>query len=215
MNLGLKALACLLLYPDELQVRITDAALKDNLQEIKEAVAESTLANDQKEALEIFINHMIETPMADLQKEYVATFDIGKKASLNLFEHMHGDSRERGSAMINLKKLYEERGLTIESNEFPDHLPMFLEFLSGLNEAEAQALLDGAAHIAAIDVALKKEESPWAVVTGAIMSLTAMKNSEVKFERDDLLPTTEAESFDSPVRFGGNADPVQTVHFKK
>lgn len=56
MNLGLKALACLLLYPD--------AALKDNLQEIKEAVAESTLANDQKEALEIFINHMIETPMA-------------------------------------------------------------------------------------------------------------------------------------------------------
>ena len=30
MNLGLKALACLLLYPD--------AALKDNLQEIKEAL---------------------------------------------------------------------------------------------------------------------------------------------------------------------------------
>ena len=146
MNLGLKALACLLLYPD--------AVLKDNLQEIKAAVAESTLAKDQKEALEIFINHMIETPMADLQKEYVATFDIGKKASLNLFERMHGDSRERGSAMINLKKLYEERGLTIESNEFPDYLPMFLEFLSGLNDAEAQALLDGAArHIAAIDVA--------------------------------------------------------------
>ena len=202
MNLGLKALACLLLYPD--------AVLKDNLQEIKAAVAESTLAKDQKEALEIFINHMIETPMADLQKEYVATFDIGKKASLNLFEHMHRDSRERGSAMINLKKLYEERGLTIQSNEFPDYLPMFLEFLSGLDDAEAQALLDGAArHIAAIDAALKKEESPWAVVTGA------MKTSEVKFERDDLLPTTEAESFDSPVRFGGNADPVQTVHFKK
>ena len=199
MNLGLKALACLLLYPD--------AVLKDNLQEIKAAVAESTLAKDQKEALEIFINHMIETPMADLQKEYVATFDIGKKASLNLFEHMHRDSRERGSAMINLKKLYEERGLTIQSNEFPDYL---------LDDAEAQALLDGAArHIAAIDAALKKEESPWAVVTGAIMSLTAMKTSEVKFERDDLLPTTEAESFDSPVRFGGNADPVQTVHFKK
>ena len=129
---------------------------------------------------------------------------------------MHRDSRERGSAMINLKKLYEERGLTIQSNEFPDYLPMFLEFLSGLDDAEAQALLDGAArHIAAIDAALKKEESPWAVVTGAIMSLTAMKTSEVKFERDDLLPTTEAESFDSPVRFGGNADPVQTVHFKK
>ncbi len=100
----------------------------------------------------------------------------------------------------------------MKSNEFPDYLPMFLEFLSGLNDAEAQALLDGAArHIAAIDVALKKEESPWAAVTGAIMSLTAMKTSEVKFERDDLLPTTEAESFDSPVRFGG----VTLIRFRR
>lgn len=208
MNLGLKALACLLLYPD--------AVLKDNLSEIKAAVAESMLSGEQKEKLSIFIDHMIQTPMADLQKEYVSTFDIGKKASLNLFEHMHGDSRERGTAMINLKKLYEERGLKIESNEFPDYLPMFLEFLSGLNDADTQVLLDGAVrYIAAIDISLKKSESPWVAVTSALLSLSSIKTSEVKFERDDLLPTTEAESFDSPVRFGGNADPVQTVHFKK
>ena len=102
------------------------------------------------------------------------------------------------------------------ANEFPDYLPMFLEFLSGLGYSEAQALLDSAArHIAPIDIALQKSESPWRAVTGAILSLSAMKNSEIKLERDDLLPTTEAESFDSPVRFGGNADPVQTVHFKQ
>ncbi len=118
--------------------------------------------------------------------------------------------------MLNLKKLYEERGLSIEGDEFPDYLPMFLEFLSGLGYSEAQALLDSAArHIAPIDIALQKSESPWRAVTGAILSLSAMKNSEIKLERDDLLPTTEAESFDSPVRFGGNADPVQTVHFKQ
>lgn len=208
MNFGLKALACLLLYPD--------AALKDNLPEIKECVGGSSLSDDQKDKLYIFINHLAETPLSDLQKDYVSTFDIGKKASLNLFEHMHGDSRERGSAMLNLKKLYEERGLSIESDEFPDYLPMFLEFLSGLGYSEAQALLDSAArHIAPIDIALQKSESPWRAVTGAILSLSAMKNSEIKLERDDLLPTTEAESFDSPVRFGGNADPVQTVHFKQ
>ena len=197
MNFGLKALACLLLYPD--------AALKDNLPEIKEGVGGSSLSDDQKDKLYIFINHLAETPLSDLQKDYVSTFDIGKKASLNLFEHMHGDSRERGSAM-----------LSIESDEFPDYLPMFLEFLSGLGYSEAQALLDSAArHIAPIDIALQKSESPWRAVTGAILSLSAMKNSEIKLERDDLLPTTEAESFDSPVRFGGNADPVQTVHFKQ
>lgn len=101
--------------------------------------------------------------------------------------------------MLNLKKLYEERGLSIESDEFPDYLPMFLEFLSGLGYSEAQALLDSAArHIAPIDIALQKSESPWRAVTGAILSLSAMKNSEIKLERDDLLPTTEAESFDSP-----------------
>ena len=201
MNFGLKALACLLLYPD--------AALKDNLPEIKEGVGGSSLSDDQKDKLYIFINHLAETPLSDLQKDYVSTFDIGKKASLNLFEHTHGDSRERGSAMLNLIKLYEERGLSIEGDEF-------LEFLSGLGYSEAQALLDSAArHIAPIDIALQKSESPWRAVTGVILSLSAMKNSEIKLERDDLLPTTQAESFDSPVRFGGNADPVQTVHFKQ
>ena len=108
MNFGLKALACLLLYPD--------AALKDNLPEIKEGVGGSSLSDDQKDKLYIFINHLAETPLSDLQKDYVSTFDIGKKASLNLFEHMHGDSRERGSAMLNLKKLYEERGLRVMSS---------------------------------------------------------------------------------------------------
>ena len=208
MNLGLKALACLLLYPD--------AALKDSLQEINQGVAQSALAADQKAKISLFIEYMGRTPLADLQKDYVSTFDVGKKASLNLFEHMHGDSRERGSAMIRLKGLYEEHGLKIQSDEFPDYLPMFLEFLSGLNAPEAQALLDSAArHIAAIDIALRKEASPWSAVTSAVMSLTEMKSSEIKFDRDDLLPTTEAESFDSPVRFGGAADPVQTIRLKK
>ena len=74
MNFGLKALACLLLYPD--------AALKDNLPEIKEGVGGSSLSDDQKDKLYIFINHLAETPLSDLQKDYVSTFDIGKKASL-------------------------------------------------------------------------------------------------------------------------------------
>lgn len=208
MNFGLKALACLLLYPD--------AALKDNLPEIKEGVGGSSLSDDQKDKLYIFITTWQRLPYPICKKIMSRHLISGRRRALIFLEHMHGDSRERGSAMLNLKKLYEERGLSIEGDEFPDYLPMFLEFLSGLGYSEAQALLDSAArHIAPIDIALQKSESPWRAVTGVILSLSAMKNSEIKLERDDLLPTTEAESFDSPVRFGGNADPVQTVHFKQ
>lgn len=207
MDYELKALACLLLYPD--------AALKDNLDEIRGALQSGErIPLPQKEALLLFIKHMRETPMADLQKDYVRTFDIGKRASLNLFEHMHGDSRERGAAMLRLKKLYEERGLEIQGIEMPDYLPMFLEFLSGLSAQESQIYLESAAkHIAALDTELRKEESPWQAVTGAVLSLTGYQPEPLKPERDDLIPQTEAESFDSPVRFSGNADPVQTVHF--
>lgn len=209
MDYELKALSCLLLYPD--------AVLKDGLEEIREVVAGGKrIPNNQKTGVLSLIDHLKNTPMASLQKDYVATFDVGKRASLNLFEHMHGDSRERGAAMLRLKKLYEDRGLEVKSIEMPDYLPMFLEFLSGLSPQEASIYLNSAAaYIAALDRELRKEESQWQSVTAAVLALTDHKPEVIKPERDDLIPQTEAESFESPVRFSGNADPVQTIHFKK
>lgn len=208
MDYELKALSCLLLYPD--------ARLKDGLDEIRGVIESGNrIPPIPKEELLSFADYLKSSHLSELQKQYVATFDVGKRASLNLFEHMHGDSRERGAAMLRLKKLYEDRGLEVKSIEMPDFLPMFLEFLSGLSSKEASIYLNSAAkHIAALDVELKKEESPWKAVTGAILSLTDYKPEEVKADRDDLIPQTEAESFESPVRFGGSADPVQTIHFQ-
>ena len=66
----------------------------------------------------------------DLQERYVLLFDRTRSLSLHLFEHVHGESRDRGQAMVDLKALYERHGLHMSSSELPDHLPLFLEFLS-------------------------------------------------------------------------------------
>jgi nitrate reductase delta subunit len=72
----------------------------------------------------------------DLQERYGLLFDRTRSLSLHLFEHVHGESRDRGQAMVDLKALYERHGLAMSSSELPDHLPLFLEFLSAIPEAE-------------------------------------------------------------------------------
>lgn len=219
MNTEFKALSCMLCYPC--------AQIKDGVDEIAESIRiNSDLSQRNKEALGKFLNEYKKTSLADLQKEYVGTFDIGRKASLNLFEHMHGDSRERGAALVSLKKLYEERGLQVESSEFADYLPMFLEFLSGIRRDEALVYLVAAApYIARIHNELQKSASRWEPVVEAALEISqkggqggeiilAEKERRTLKERDDLMPETEAESFDRPVTFGAQADPtLASVHF--
>lgn len=210
MTPELKALGCLLLYPDE--------NLIESLGEIQNYIERSSLISEKwKTALSVLKRSMQEVPLSDLQKQYVATFDIGKRASLNLFEHMHGDSRDRGAAMLNLRRLYSDHGLEVSSNEMPDFLPMLLEFLSGLSSEDAMVYLKSAAkHIVKIDKQLQREESPWEAVTGALLSLAGEEPDGAEMTREDLLPSLEAESFDQPVKFGSSADPVQQgVHFRK
>ena len=119
--------------------------------------------------------------------------------------------------MIALRKLYEDHGLVIESNELPDYLPMFLEFLSGLDWNDAMVYLESASrHIVPLNNELKKENCPWQTVTEALLCLASVKGAEDRLSRDDLMPDIEAESFDRPVTFGGSADPTQKgVHFYK
>src|SRR5207244_12015926 len=74
----------------------------------------------------------------DLQERYVLLFDRTRSLSLHLFEHVHGESRDRGQAMVDLKALYERHGLLMSSSELPDHLPLVLEFLSTIPGADAR-----------------------------------------------------------------------------
>lgn len=150
--------------------------------------------------------------MSSLQAAYVSTFDIGKHGSLNLFEHTQGDSRDRGHVMVELNRLYKEHGLELTTTELPDHLPVFLEFLSGLKREDAQLWLESViGPIKKIDHELQLDASPWEAVTAALLDFAGAER-EVVSERtpDEMIPTLDAEYYEAPVTFGGSVDPVSS-----
>lgn len=199
----LKALACLLLYPDD--------DLLESLPEIDAALQGSDeLDADAKVQLEEFLAWMRETDLTPLQAAYVSTFDIGKHASLNLFEHTQGDSRDRGQVMVELNRLYKEHGLDLTTTELPDHLPVFLEFLAGLAPADAQMWLESTIDpIRKIDRELQLDESPWNAVTAAILDFAgAERDTASERPTDEMIPTLDAEYYEAPVTFGGSVNPV-------
>lgn len=201
----LKALACLLLYPDE--------ELLKSLPEIESTLRESAeLDASSKGQLKGLIEWIRETDMSSLQAAYVSTFDIGKHGSLNLFEHTQGDSRDRGHVMVELNRLYKEHGLELTTTELPDHLPVFLEFLAGLKREDAQLWLESViGPIKKIDHELQLDASPWEAVIAALLDFAGAER-EVVSERtpDEMIPTLDAEYYEAPVTFGGSVDPVSS-----
>ena len=75
-----------------------------------------------------------------MQEEYVSTFDRGRSHCLHLFEHIHGESRDRGQAMVNLSDAYEEKGFFIDQAELPDYIPCFSSSSLCARSDEAVAL---------------------------------------------------------------------------
>ena len=145
-----------------------------------------------------------------LQEQYVDLFDRSRSLSLNLYEHVHGESRDRGEAMAGLLALYRSEGLELATSELPDHLPVFLEFLSQLPADRASSLLGEAAHVVeAIGERLHRRGSPYRAVFGALGSLAGVADaaavaallSEPEPDPDDLKALDEAWE-DTPVTFG-------------
>lgn len=199
----LKALAYLLLYPDE--------DLLNSLPEIESTIQQSSdLTAESKNQLNTLIAWMEETDETTLQSTYVATFDIGKQTSLNLFEHTQGDSRDRGHVMVELNRLYNEHGLDLATTELPDHLPVFLEFLSGLDREDALLWLESTREpISKIDRELQLDESPWQAATAALLDyLGAERVSAGERPTSEMIPTLDAEYYEAPVTFGGSRNPV-------
>lgn len=136
----LRALAALLSYPSE--------ELRHALPEIAHAISRSPLvAPRERNGILALIGNLAEGDLIEKEERYVELFDRGRAASLNLFEHLHGDSRDRGTAMIDLKRLYESAGFELATRELPDYLPVVLEYLSCRNLDEARAMLSDCAHI--------------------------------------------------------------------
>ena len=141
-------------------------------------------------------------------------FDRTRALSLHLFEHVHGEGRDRGQAMVDLKALYEQHGLAMTSNDLPDHLPLFLEFLSETAEAEAQDLIEQTSHVLeAIRLRLEKRKVSYASVFSCIQVLAHAKPQDSVVtalmgepdEDPNDLAALDAAWEDEEVRFGPGA----------
>lgn len=165
MDRTLKALSLILSYPT--------GELQDAMPEIGAVFgADPRIAPDTTAALWRLTERLGRSDLYELQESYVMLFDRSRTLSLNLFEHVHGESRDRGGAMVSLIETYREGGFEPATTELPDHLPVLLEFLSTCPSREAQETLADAAHIFdAIDTRLVRRESAYAAAFAALSQL--------------------------------------------
>ncbi|HEX7054450.1 MAG TPA: nitrate reductase molybdenum cofactor assembly chaperone [Burkholderiales bacterium] len=165
----LRALSALLTYPRQ--------ELLDALPEVQEVLhASSLLSSAEKSKLQGLIAELAHGDLLELEERYVALFDRGRSTSLHLFEHLHGESRDRGSAMADLAQIYAAAGLELAPGELPDYLPALLEYLSCRSLEEARAMLADCAHIVRrIGDALASRGSRYAAVAAAILALAGEK----------------------------------------
>lgn len=209
MSRTLKALSALLTYPTAELVQVAG--------EISEALDKDTrLPASVRDQLHRLLNEMATGDLYDLQERYVLLFDRTRSLSLHLFEHVHGESRDRGQAMIDLKSQYEAAELYMDVSELPDFLPLFLEYVATLPAVEASESLGQPAHIfAAIAERLRKRRSPYEAVFRALVAIAAAKPTEEEVSALLRLPDPDADDLaaldaaweDEPVNFGpGSSD---------
>ncbi|WP_419913213.1 nitrate reductase molybdenum cofactor assembly chaperone [Hoeflea sp.] len=207
MNRTLKVISLLLTYPTQ--------DLADAMPECK-AVVESDcgLGVREKDLLARLCDDIAGRDLYDAQERYVHLFDRTRTLSLHLFEHVHGESRDRGGAMVDLMDMYRKAGFDIGVKELPDYLPMFLEFLSTKPEAEATELLGQTAHIlTALRERLKKRKSVYANAFAALELIAAGKPDRALLNElldEPLDDPDDLEALDrvweeEVVTFGGNA----------
>jgi len=169
MRLTLRAMSVLLGYPS--------AELKDNIADVRAALRlEAALPAEALARLEPLLRSFETEDLLELQAKYSELFDHSRALSLHLFEHVHGDSRERGQAMIDLGQQYVDRGFVMQAAELPDYLPLFLEFLSCIPEREAREWLGQPAHVlAALEGRLAERGTPYAAIFHALVALSGTR----------------------------------------
>jgi len=159
----LRALSALLSYPRD--------DLRQALPEIADAIHNSPLvATRERDGLMALIEELAAGDLLETEERYVELFDRGRATSLHLFEHLHGESRDRGDAMVELKRLYEHAGFELSTGELPDYLPVVLEYLSCRDLAEARDVLSDCAHLLKVIArALMTRNSAYASVMQALL----------------------------------------------
>ncbi len=189
----LRVLAALLGYPG--------ARLRGHLPEMTALLAaDGALTDARRMEVEALARWLSGADTIEVETIYVETFDRGRATSLHLFEHVHGDSRDRGPAMIDLAQTYERAGLYLAPGELPDYLPAVLEFASTQPPREAKAFLGEMAHLLnAIFGALVQRRSRYAAVMGALLDLAGEPAQPVQPPPEPSLD----ESWVEPAAFEG------------
>lgn len=187
MRYTLRVLSRLLHYPDAQMMRELPAMV-DALR------LEHALPRQRIEEIEHLCAHLVALGEWEAQARYVEVFDRGHKTSLHLFEHVHGDSRERGPALVDLQQTYEQAGLAFDTNELPDHLPVVLEFASTQPPAIASEFLGEMVEILnALFSALVQRDSPYACVIAAVLEAAGAKAQAVAIDPEPDMDETWSE----------------------
>ncbi|EEJ0026482.1 nitrate reductase molybdenum cofactor assembly chaperone [Salmonella enterica subsp. enterica] len=191
----LKAIGLLMEYPDDELWECRDEAL--------------ALIQHDAPMLADFTRELLYAPLLDKQAGWCEVFDRGRATSLLLFEHVHAESRDRGQAMVDLLSQYETVGLQLNCRELPDHLPLYLEYLSVLPEAEAREGLQNIAPILALlGGRLKQRGAPWYQLFDALLTLAgstltsdSVTKQIVQESRDDTRQALDAVWEEEQVKF--------------
>ena len=186
---AVKAVAVLLSYPTEATVE----ALPELRAALGDAVRQQPLFD------------LLAGDLFDAQEAYVETFDRGRRTSLNLFEHVHGESRDRGQAMVDLLQVYEEAGLQMTVRQLPDYLPVFLDFVSTRDPQSAREhLREVAALVADIGEGLARRVSPWKPLVDVLLALAGeptIADREAAVEDEEQTPAALDAAWESAPAF--------------
>ncbi|WP_020558834.1 nitrate reductase molybdenum cofactor assembly chaperone [Thiofilum flexile] len=201
---------------------------------LMEVVREETrLPLALRSSLVSFIQRLGARGLLDAQEDYVSTFDRGRSLSLLLFEHVHGESRDRGQAMVDLLQQYRDAGLELNIKELPDYIPLYLEYLATRTEAEAaQGLGDIHPILALLSARLQERDSPYHLLFDALLAMIGIQpnmaelRDKVAIEsRDDTPAALDKVWEEEMVRFvedkGSSCRPTQaanqayTLHFRE
>ncbi len=200
----LKLLSALLDYPAD--------SLWQHGPDLLAACADQTLPRAARERLHGFVSELLAMDPMDAQERWLGLFDRGRAMSLLLFEHIHGESRDRGQAMVDLIETYRRHGLFLSSRELPDYLPLVLEFLSRRPHEEAAEWLGHIGHIIGLLAARAAErESPYAglldlLIAGHSGSNDPALRDKARAEpRDDTAEAMDKVWEEEAVRFGNEA----------
>lgn len=181
--------------------------------ELLAACDDPALAASRQRQLRGFVQELLDSDPLDAQARWLGSFDRGRSMSLLLFEHIHGESRDRGQAMVDLVETYRRNGFALDARELPDYLPLLLEFLAHRPEAEARDWLHHIGHIAGMLAARAAErELPHAVLLEILVeagdgkvNLALLRQRASEEARDDTTEVMDRLWEEEAVRFGSDA----------